>query len=265
MNQDKTVLVERHTNGIYLARLNRPDRLNAINVKMFQELKVLCEDFETDPSARALVVTGEGRGFCSGLDLDVAAEIPEMTVSQMHTNQAFWASAVTGLWNVRKPVIAAVNGPAAGAGLALALSADVRVASRSATFNAAFIRIGLSGGDCGTSWLLPRLVGLGHANEILMTGRIIEGAEAERIGLVNRTVDDGALLDAALSLAQQICANSPLGVELTKSAVQANLGASSLAAALQLENRNQVLSSRSADMSEALSAFRQNRAPVFTS
>lgn len=161
-------------------------------------------------------------------------------------------------------MVAAVNGAAAGAGFSLALAADVRYASPAARFNAAFVKIGLTGGDCGSSWALPRLVGLGHASEILLTGRMVDAEEASRIGLVNRVVPAEELLTTALDTAALIVGNSPLGVRLTKEVVQANVDATSLQGAVELENRGQVLTSRTEDMAEALRAFREKRPPVYT-
>jgi enoyl-CoA hydratase/carnithine racemase len=161
-------------------------------------------------------------------------------------------------------VIAAVNGPAAGGGLGLALAADIRLASPTARFNAAFVRIGLSAGDLGTSWLLPRLIGPARTAEFAYTGRFIESEEAERIGLLNRVVPADRLLDDALELAAQIAANSPAGVQLSKRALQANMEVGSFAAALELENRGQALLTRGSDMPEALAAFKEKRAPRFT-
>jgi enoyl-CoA hydratase/carnithine racemase len=160
-------------------------------------------------------------------------------------------------------VIAAVTGPAAGGGLSLALAADIRLASPRARFNAAFVRIGLSAGDLGASWLLPRLIGPAAAAEIAYTGRMVDAAEAERTGLVNRVVPEEGLLDAALEMAKAICRNSPGGVQLSKRALQANMEVGSYAAALELENRGQALLTRTEDMTEALAAFQDGRAPEF--
>jgi enoyl-CoA hydratase/carnithine racemase len=157
-----------------------------------------------------------------------------------------------------------VNGPAAGAGFSLALAADIRIAAPTARFNAAFIKIGLTGGDCGSSWMLPRIVGLGHAYEILLTGRLVGADEAARIGLVNRVVPAEDLLASALETAELIAANSPLGVRLTKQVVQVNVDAPSLEAAVELENRNQTLAAGTQDMTEAMTAFIQKRPAAFT-
>jgi enoyl-CoA hydratase len=230
---------------------------------MFDEFIELQADVDADNDARVLVITGEGRAFCAGLDLDQAAKLPKMPAAVMLAGQETWARSVAGFRTMDKPVIAAVNGAAAGAGMAIALAADLRVASTSAKFNAAFIRIGLTGGDVGTSWLLPRLIGLGRAYEMLLTGRFVEAEEALRIGLVTDVCEPEALMDKALALAELICRNSPVGVRLTKQVVQLNVDAPSLEAAIALENRNQVLAVQTADMSEALSAFREKRTPRF--
>jgi enoyl-CoA hydratase/carnithine racemase len=250
--------------GVLLATLNRPDRLNAMTAQTFLDFVTLQREVESDPAVRALVLTGAGRGFCAGLDLDVATELPRMTAAEMLTLQQSWSDAIAGFRFMTKPVIAAVNGAAAGAGMCLALVADIRMAAPSARFNAAFVRIGLSGGDLGSSWLLPRLIGFGRASELLLTGRFVDAEEALRIGLVNAVADTDTLLDDALTMADAICANAPFGVGLTKQVLQQNVDAPSLSAALQLENRNQVLATRSADMSEALTAFREKRRPRFT-
>ena len=259
----ETLTVERARPGVVLATLDRPARLNALTFQMFRELRSLADDVAADDSVRVLVLTGAGRGFCAGLDLDEAALLPGMPAAEMLAGQTSWADAVAAFHRMSTPVIAAVNGPAAGAGFSLALAADIRIAAPEARFNAAFVRIGLSGGDCGSSYFLPRLVGLARASEILLTGRFLDAAEAEAIGLVSAVVPAVDLLEAAFGLADRIVANSPLGVALTKQALAVNADAPSLESALELENRNQVLATRSADMVEALTAFREKRAPRF--
>jgi enoyl-CoA hydratase len=260
----ETLLVDRPRPGIAVAALNRPDRLNALTFRMFEELAQLAADIGADGSVRVLVLTGAGRGFCAGLDLADAATLSDMTAARFLEGQEGWSRAITSFRRLPKPVIAAVNGPAAGAGFSLALAADIRIAAPAARFNAAFIKIGLTGGDCGSSWMLPRIVGLGHAYEILLTGRLVEADEAARIGLVNRVVPAEDLLASALDMAELIAANSPLGVRLTKQMVQVNVDAPSLEAAVELENRNQALAAGTQDMVEAFAAFREKRPPAFT-
>lgn len=264
MSDTTTLTIERPRPGVVLATLNRPTRLNALTTEMFHEIHDLARELSTDATARVLVLTGAGRGFCAGLDLELADTLPDMTTTEMTVHQEGWAAAVAGLAETAIPVIAAVNSPASGAGFSVAMAADLRVAAESARFNAAFVRIGLSGGDCGISWTLPRVVGLGLTYELLLTGRFVDAAEALRIGLVNDVVPDGDVVDRALELAEQIAANSPLGVRMTKQIVRTNIDAGSLRAAVELENRSQVLTSRTEDMREALAAFRERRAPRYT-
>lgn len=237
--------------------------MNALTFDMFDRIHEVADELDANPQVRTIVVTGAGRAFCAGLDLADAQRLGEMTMAENMHGQEKWARAITRLHTIAKPVIAAVNGAAAGAGFALALAADMRIASSDARFNAAFIRIGLSGGDCGTSYLLPRIVGLGIAHELLLTGRFVDSAEAARLRLVNRVVAPDTLIAEAVALAGQIVSNSPLGVHLTKQLINANVVAPSLAAALELENRSQVLAAHTSDMREALAAFVEKRPPVY--
>jgi enoyl-CoA hydratase len=231
---------------------------------MFDEITALCAALQDAGDVRAVVLTGAGRGFCSGLDLDAVEALLKMSPFEFLRGQEKWSGASIALRRLTVPVIAAVNGAAAGAGFSLALACDLRVASTAAKFNAAFIRVGLTGGDMGSSWLLPRIVGLGLANELLLTGRFVHPEEALRIGLVNRVCEPDELLPTALELAAAIAANSPFGVRLTKQVIQTNLGAASLELGVELENRNQALTASTEDMREALTAFRECREPRFT-
>lgn len=260
----ETIELTRPADGVVLATLNRPDRLNAMTVTMFAELEELAFALGEDDDVRVVVLTGAGKAFCAGYDLDDADELAELTALGMLDRQERAARSLSALRALRVPVIAAVNGAAAGGGLSLVLAADIRLAARSAKFNAAFVRIGLSAGDLGASWLLSRIIGPALAAEIAYTGRFVLADEAERIGLVNRTVDDDRLLGEALAMADLIRANSPGGVQLSKRALQANMEIGSYAAALELENRGQALLTRGEDMPEALAAFREKRAPNFT-
>lgn len=243
--------------------LNRPEKYNALTFTMFDELTALCGRIESDRSVRAVVLTGAGPGFCAGLDLDHVRGLLNMSSPEFLRGQESWAGASLALARLTRPVIAAVNGAAAGAGFSLALASDLRVVSTRAKLNAAFIRVGLTGGDMGSSWLLPRIVGLGVANELLLTGRFVQPEEALRIGLANRVCEPDELLPVAYDLAEQIAANSPFGVRLTKKVIQTNLGAGSLELGVEIENRNQALTAGSAEMHEALAAFIDRRPAVF--
>lgn len=259
-----TLAVTRPAEGVVLATLDRPDRLNALTVQMFADLEALARDLDRDDTARVLIVTGAGRGFCSGYDLDEAKGLPDLAPTEMLDRQERAADAFVALRGLGIPVIAAVNGAAAGGGLSLALAADIRLASSTAKFVAAFTTIGLSAGDLGASWLLPKLVGPAHAADIAFTGRVVAADEALRMRLVNRVVAPEALLDEAIALAISITKNSPAGVRLSKRALQSNLEVPSYAAAMELENRGQTLLTRTEDMAEALEAFLGKRPARFT-
>jgi enoyl-CoA hydratase/carnithine racemase len=260
----QTLTVTSPTDGVALVTLNRPDRLNAMTVTMFAELESVARALGIDRDVRVVILTGAGSAFCAGYDLDDAEELSALSPLGMLDRQELAARALTAVRAIPVPVIAAVNGAAAGGGMALTLMADIRLGSPAAKFNAAFVRIGLSAGDLGTSWLLPRLIGPAQAAEIAYTGRAVGAAEAERLGLLNAVTGPDDLLESAMTMAGQIRANSPGGIRLSKRALQANMEISSFAAALELENRGQALLTRCADMPEALTAFREKRAPRFT-
>ncbi|MFZ7086899.1 enoyl-CoA hydratase/isomerase family protein [Curtobacterium sp. RRHDQ10] len=261
---EPALLITRPAAGVVLVTLNRPARLNAITVGMFAELEALAMSLAQDDSARVLVLTGAGRGFSAGYDLDEAKELPHLTAIDMLERQEAAARALVGIRTLRLPVIAAVNGPAAGGGFSLALAADIRIAAPTATFVASFVRIGLSAGDLGLSWLLPRVIGSGRANEIALTGRTVRADEAADIGLVSRIVPAESLLESAMETAAAIVGNSPSGVKFSKRALQHNLEIGSYAAAIEFESRGQALLTRTSDMAEALTAFIEKRPPEFT-
>lgn len=256
--------VERARDDVLLVTMDRPERLNAITFRTFDEITDLCDKVTADTTLRAVVITGRGRAFCAGLDLSEASTLEAMTTMEMMSGQEHWAAAFTRLYELPVPLIAAINGPATGGGLAISLAADIRIASTAARFNSAFIRIGLSSGDIGVSWALPRVVGMGHAAEMMMTGRFYDADEAARIGLVNRVVEPDALLPTAFEIAEQIAGNTPLGVMLTKRLLASNVDAGSLRGAMEVENRGQVLATRGHDFHEALAAFREKRTPHYT-
>jgi len=246
--------------GVALLTLNRPERLNAMSHELVADLHAALDDVHADRACRVVVLTGAGRGFCAGLDLKDGATVPGTeglgrAQAGLATQQHI-ATLVPHLRGIRQPVIAAVNGPAAGGGLALALASDVRVAAASARFNVAFIKVGLSGCDIGVSWLLPRLVGASAAFELLLTGRLIDAEDAHRIRLVSRVVADGEVVDAALDIADEIAANSELGVWMTKEVMWSQLEIGSLQAGIDLENRTQILCSTTGDMDDRIRAFR---------
>src|ERR687894_1615569 len=198
--QPETIVLEQPSPDVLVATLNRPDRLNAQTNQMFGELEALGLELRDRPDLRAVIITGAGRSFCAGYDLDDAEELADLGAMGMLRQQELAARALLAIRITPMPVIAAVNGAATGGGLALALAADIRIGSSAARFNAAFVRIGLSAGDLGTSWLLPRLIGPARAAEFCYTGRFMEAEDAERLGLLNRLVAPAVLLAALLGL-----------------------------------------------------------------
>lgn len=259
----ETFTLDEPAPGVVVMTLNRPETYNAMNNTMFREFEELAWAVDEDDDIRVLVMTGAGKAFCSGFDLKEADHLPHLGAMGMLDQQELGARGLQALRSIRVPLIAAVNGPAAGGGMSLALAADIRLASESGRFNAAFVKIGLTAGDLGVSWLLTRLIGPGHAAEIAYTGRQVGAEEALRLGMVSSVHPDGEVLDAAIELAVSITGNSPTGVQLSKRALQSNMEASSYAAALELENRGQALLTRTRDMSEALAAFKEKRTPNF--
>ena len=258
----ETLRCEQTAPGVVLLTLHRPERHNAMTNTMFVELEDAVLSLGQEDDLRVVVLTGAGVSFCVGYDLADADELANLGAIGMLDQQERAARALLALRIMSVPVIAAVNGAASGGGLALALAADIRIAGPTATFNAAFVRIGLSSGDLGTSWLMTRLVGPAVTSEICFTGRVVPAKEAAGIGLVNELVESP--VERAMEVATSIVGISPGGVQMSKRALQANLEAGSYAAALELENRGQALLTRSPDFAEALAAFKEKRPPIFT-
>lgn len=261
------VVVDKPREGISRITLNRPARLNAMTTELVQGLHRALDEVAIDPDCRVVVLTGAGRGFCAGLDLTGFGAAPNSEgfgkTQAGFAVQRYIASLIPHLRSLPQPVIAAVNGPAAGGGFALVLGSDIRIATHSARFNAAFIRIGLSACDIGTSWLLPRLVGAARAQELMLTGRIFDAAEAARIGLVTDVVAEDALLDTVYAKADEIMRNTPFGVALTKEGMWSALEIPGMQAAIDMENRQQIMASATADHVEAMKAFLEKRPPSY--
>lgn len=261
----KTLRFVEPETGIGLITLNRPDRLNALSLDMVEELHVLFSQLMDDGRVRVLIITGEGRGFCSGADLkdsrlrkEFPTDYPDPTV-HLVAIQKKYANLALEMRRLPQPIISVVNGPAAGGGMCLALASDVAIAGPKATFIPSFINIGLSGGEMGTTYFLPQRVGSARAAEILLTGRAVDAVEAERIGLVNRLAEGDRLMEVAMALARTMLAKSPMGLRLTKEALNLNLTASSLEAAIELENRNQSMCCSTPEFFKAVQAFVKRR------
>ena len=248
--------------------LNDPETLNAMSFNLVGSLYQALRTVGDDNDCWAVVLTGAGRGFCSGMNMEEVGAPPNingLTLGRIAIRaMEYMSNVVPAMRAIPQPVIAAINGPAYGGGMCLALGADVRIVAETAAFRAAGINNGLSGVELGASYLLPRLIGASRSNEIILSGRKVDAQEAERIGLASRLVPEGAALDAAVELAKQICGHSTFGVEMTKTVLWDSLECGSLTAAIDLENRTQLMVRMlTRNMEEAIRARKEGRAPVF--
>ena len=263
------VLVTRPRPQVALVTLNRPERMNSMAFDVMVPLKAVLDEITHDNSVRAVVLTGAGRGFSSGADHKSAGSVPHIDGLTRPTfalrSMQVLDDVVLGLRKLHQPVIAAVNGAAIGGGLCLALACDIRVAGASAYFRAAGINNGLTASELGLSFLLPRAIGTSRAFELMLTGRDIDAAEAERIGLVSREVPDEDLLETCFDMAERIASFSRPGVELTKRTLWTGLDAATLEGHMQAEGLGQLfVRLLTANFEEAVAARAQKRAPAFT-
>jgi enoyl-CoA hydratase/carnithine racemase len=249
--------------GVTQLTLSRPEKLNALTEPLVAQFHEQLRALAADLTCRVVVLTGAGRGFCAGLDLGGFGTI--RGTEDFGRSQQTWATqrAIAGLVqqirHLPQPVIAAVNGPAAGGGLALVCASDIRIATATAVFSTSFIRIGVTGCDIGTSWMLPRLVGAARAHELMLTSRRFDADEALRIGLVTDVVAPGALASAVSAMADSLLAAPPLSLSLTKQGMWLALEIPSFDAMVEVENRQQVLTSATADAGEAMAAYIERR------
>jgi 2-(1,2-epoxy-1,2-dihydrophenyl)acetyl-CoA isomerase len=247
--------------GVRTITLDRPDKLNAVNGALASSLVAALADAAVDDAVRVVVLTGAGRAFCAGLDLSAPPELPTATRADRLDPYAWVGAWVRGVVACEKPVIAAVNGPAAGAGFGLALACDLRIVAATARMTAGYVRRGLSP-DAGVSWFLPRHVGLARASDILLTGRDVDAAEAERIGLATLVVPDAELAAAVASYAARLATGAPIAHTLTKRLLATTFDRA-LDAALRDELTSIKYSFTTHDVTEAMAAFREKRAPRF--
>jgi enoyl-CoA hydratase len=263
---EPTLVVEKLDSMIHVLRLNRPSCLNAFTREMVADFNRYLDTLATDAECRALILTGSGRGFCSGQDV-VAADARNRTEPSGLTERIYWQEQFAGMSerirSLPQVVVAAVNGPCVGAGMAIALASDVRIVARSASFLIAAVRLGLTAGESGISYFLPRLIGASRAFEIMLSGRAIHAEEADRIGLAVRLVDDADLLPAAEGWIREMLRSSPFSIAHTKRIMWANLDTSNFRAAIELENRSQILASMTEDYKEATAAFSEKRQPRY--
>ncbi len=261
------LLVDEPAPHVRRLTLNRPDELNAMTAELCKALHGELVQTAAQRSCRAVILTGAGRGFCAGLDLHGYGQAPENEgddeARDRLANQEHMSRLILQLRTLPQPVIAAVNGPAAGFGLALALGSDIRYAASEAVFRAAFINIGVSNCDMGVSWLLPRLIGASRSHELMLTGRRVDAEEALRIGLVADVVGQAVLADRAVEAASQIASLAPFGVRLTKRGMWAALEIPAELAAIEYEDRQQIMATFSNGVPEAIGAFLEKRPAEF--
>ena len=251
--------------GIGVITMNRPERLNALNLNMLEDFFALFDHLNQNDEIRVIIITGEGRGFCSGADLrderfsrENASPFSNAADHLMKI-QKVYARLIMEMRKLSQPIIAAVNGHAAGGGMCIALASDVVIAAPAAAFTPSFVNIGLTAGELGTSYFLHRLVGIARAADILFTGRTVEAAEAERIGIVSRLVEETKLMQEAMAIAHAMLEKTPLGLRLTKETLNQNLNAPSLEAAIELENRNQSILCLAPEFFEAVLKFGKHK------
>lgn len=229
--------------GIGILSLNRPRRYNSVSHQMMEELEAFWKERLYDLDTHVIILKGNGeRGFCAGLDMKENVKMaPDMNTDQFYRFQARLARLNLAMRQAPQPIICAVHGAAAGLGFSFALASDVRVITRDARFSAAYINIGLGGADMACSYFLPRLMGAGRAYEFMLTGNFMSAEEAMALGLVSRIVERDKLMETALDLASTMNTKNPMGLRLTKEAINMNLDAGGLEQALNMEDRNQVL------------------------
>jgi enoyl-CoA hydratase/carnithine racemase len=263
------LLIE-HEDGLDRVTLNRPESLNALDPSLIDALNAYFQGLQRNRDTRVVLLRGAGKNFCAGLDLKQAMkrragqqEPPGVTESL--DSQRRIADIVMLMRRCPQPIVTLIQGAAAGGGFALALASDVRIASKSARMNCAFIKLGVGGCDIGSSYFLPRLVGVSVASELILTGRFIHAERALAVGLVSEVVEEERLEAAATAYVDAMMAASPVSLRLSKECLNMSVDAGSIEAVVAMEDRNQVLCSRSEDFSEGIRAFLEKRKPVYTS
>jgi enoyl-CoA hydratase/carnithine racemase len=262
MREYRTLRIEKDGEVDWLT-LDRPESLNAINVEMADELRDYFGGLAEDRSVRIVVLRGAGRAFCAGLDLKEDMETRRGPFGAGLGFQGYLAEVYVRMRRCPQPIVALIHGAACGGGFSFAMAADIRIAGESARMNAAYIKLGLSACDMGSSYFLPRLVGTSVASELMLTGRFIHAQRALATGLVSEVVPDADLAQAAQPYLDEMLRTSPMGLRLTKEGLNFSIDAPSLEAAMAIENRNQLLCAHSDDMREAMQAFLEKREPVF--
>ena len=254
---------ERDKDGVAILTLDRPDTLNSLTFEIYGQLERLFLDLENDSATKVVVLTGKGRGFCSGGSVEeIIGPLIESDLDQTLEFTRMTGAVVRNMCRLNKPIVAAVNGIAAGAGSVLALASDMRVLAESAKFAFLFTKVGLTGADMGAAWLLPKIIGSGRAMELLMLGDKVRADEAFRIGLANRVVPDGEALNEALDLARQLAEGPAQALAMTKKMIW-NEWPMDLESAIEQEAQAQALMLRAHDHQEFYRAWTEKRPPRF--
>lgn len=265
--QEFETLVIEERGAVDWLTLNRPDSLNALNPTMVSELTVYFRKLAIRTDRRIVVLRGAGRAFCAGADLKADGDPTEAgslsTVQRGLASQRATAEIYLAMRRCPQPIVALINGAACGGGFSLAMASDIRIADTTAKMNCAYIRIGLGGCDMGSSYFLPRLVGSSLAAELILTGKFIDAERSLALGLVSQVVEPGQIEAAVEEDLQLMLSNSPLGLRLSKEALNINIDIGSLEAAIALEDRNQILCMQTKDAQEGIAAFAQRRAPEY--
>jgi enoyl-CoA hydratase/carnithine racemase len=261
----ETISIEKRGKVDWLM-LNRPDALNAINLTMVEELNDYFGALYNDGSVRIVVMRGAGRTFSAGLDIKSRNDSADKAVpfGGGFGFQGYLADVYIKMRRCPQPIISLIHGAACGGGFAFALASDIRIAGESARMNAAFIKLGLSACDMGVSYFLPRLVGASIASELMLTGRFIHAPRALATGLVSEVVPDQDLDSVAQSYVDEMLDTSPMGLRMTKEGLAMAIDASSLEAAMAIENRNQLMTSKSPNVAEGMAAFLEKRKPIYS-
>ncbi len=275
----KTIQFELKENGVGILTLKRPEKLNAITFQMEEDLHALLDHLMVNLDCRVLILKGEGRAFCAGMDLQDgiilnSKKLPPslekfnfLNISDPLKRKMYHQWRISQIYvkmrKISQPIIALIHGAATGGGMGFALASDMRIATPEAKFMNAAVHLGLSGADVGMSYFLPRLIGMARAAEILYTGRFVDAKEAEKIGLVLKVVEKEQLLEEGIKLAEELLTKSPLGLRMTKEAINLSLDSPSLENMLQFENSSIVVTFSAKDIQEATSAFFEKRKPRY--
>ena len=261
------LLIEIDDRGVATVTMNDTDRHNALSEPMMDALSDMAATVGQNPDVRAVILTGTGKAFCAGLDLKESVVDPDAIkrapVQVGMEGQRRIGDIYRAMRRCQQPIISLVQGAACGGGFSLALASDIRIVADNARMNCAFVRIGYTGTDMGSSYFLPRLVGLGMASELMLTGRFVEAEEALRIGLANHVTTQDGMTAKADELIQYMLTTSPMGLRLTKEALSYSVDAPSMDSAVAMEDRHQILMGQTKDQREATQAFLEKRAPQF--